>query len=209
MPEVILPVLDEAAAIPGVLAALPPGYRAIVVDNGSSDGSGELAAALGGEGCRANRAAASARPATRVSRPPRARSSASWTATGRSTPASCPRWSRCSRAARPTSFSAAAGRAGAPGRCMRALANMALAAVLRRRTGLALRDLGPMRAARRTELLELGPDRPSLRLSAGDGRPRRGRGLARAASCPSPIAASRAARRSRAPCAARCAPSAT
>ncbi len=38
MPEVILPVLDEAAAIPGVLAALPDGYRAIVVDNGSSDG---------------------------------------------------------------------------------------------------------------------------------------------------------------------------
>ena len=36
------------------------------------------------------------------------------------------------------------------------LANMALAALLRRRTGLALRDLGPMRAARRTELLGLG-----------------------------------------------------
>ena len=47
MPEVILPVLDEAAAVAGVLAALPHGYRAIVVDNGSTDGSGELAARSG------------------------------------------------------------------------------------------------------------------------------------------------------------------
>lgn len=43
----MLPCLDEAGALPGVLAALPPGYRAIVVDNGSSDGSPEVAAALG------------------------------------------------------------------------------------------------------------------------------------------------------------------
>ena len=34
--------------------------------------------------------------------------------------------------------------------------NLALAHLLRRRTGLALRDLGPMRAARRTDLLDLG-----------------------------------------------------
>jgi GT2 family glycosyltransferase len=46
MPDVILPVLDEAAAIPGVLAAMPPDYRPIVVDNGSSDGSVELAREL-------------------------------------------------------------------------------------------------------------------------------------------------------------------
>ncbi|QRP46939.1 glycosyltransferase family 2 protein [Amycolatopsis sp. FDAARGOS 1241] len=45
--DVVLPCLDEAGALPGVLAALPPGYRAIVVDNGSSDGSPEVAAALG------------------------------------------------------------------------------------------------------------------------------------------------------------------
>jgi glycosyltransferase involved in cell wall biosynthesis len=36
------------------------------------------------------------------------------------------------------------------------LANRALAIELRRRTGLPLRDLGPMRAARRTDLLALG-----------------------------------------------------
>ena len=49
MPEVdvILPCLDEAAALPGVLAALPAGYRGIVVDNGSRDGSAEIAEAAG------------------------------------------------------------------------------------------------------------------------------------------------------------------
>ncbi|MGH3759861.1 glycosyltransferase family 2 protein [Actinophytocola sp.] len=45
--DVVLPCLDEAAALPGVLAALPSGYRAIVVDNGSTDGSPEIAAAHG------------------------------------------------------------------------------------------------------------------------------------------------------------------
>lgn len=45
--DVVLPCLDEAAALPGVLAALPAGYRAIVVDNGSTDGSPEVAARFG------------------------------------------------------------------------------------------------------------------------------------------------------------------
>jgi glycosyltransferase involved in cell wall biosynthesis len=45
--DVILPVLNERHALPLVLASLPPGYRAVVVDNGSTDGSGEVAAALG------------------------------------------------------------------------------------------------------------------------------------------------------------------
>ena len=45
--DVVLPCLDEAAALPGVLGALPAGYRAIVVDNGSQDGSPEIAAAHG------------------------------------------------------------------------------------------------------------------------------------------------------------------
>lgn len=48
MIDVILPVLDEAAAIPWVLGRMPAGYRAIVVDNGSSDGSAAVAAACGG-----------------------------------------------------------------------------------------------------------------------------------------------------------------
>lgn len=45
--DVVLPCLDEAAALPGVLSRLPPGYRAIVVDNGSTDGTAEVAAAHG------------------------------------------------------------------------------------------------------------------------------------------------------------------
>ena len=47
MPDVVLPCLDEAAALPGVLAGLPPGYVATVADNGSSDGSAQVARALG------------------------------------------------------------------------------------------------------------------------------------------------------------------
>jgi glycosyltransferase involved in cell wall biosynthesis len=49
MGDVILPVLDEAAALPAVLASLPPGWRPIVVDNGSTDGSGDIARELGAE----------------------------------------------------------------------------------------------------------------------------------------------------------------
>ena len=45
--DVVLPCLDEAAALPGVLAGLPTGWRAIVVDNGSSDGSAAVARGLG------------------------------------------------------------------------------------------------------------------------------------------------------------------
>ena len=45
--DVVLPCLNEAGALPGVLAALPEGYRALVVDNGSTDGSAEIAARLG------------------------------------------------------------------------------------------------------------------------------------------------------------------
>jgi len=47
MPDVVLPVLDEAAALPWVLGSLPPGYQPIVVDNGSTDGSGTIARGLG------------------------------------------------------------------------------------------------------------------------------------------------------------------
>jgi glycosyltransferase involved in cell wall biosynthesis len=45
--EVILPVLNEAEAIPLVLAAFPAGYLPLVVDNGSSDGSAQIAQRLG------------------------------------------------------------------------------------------------------------------------------------------------------------------
>ncbi len=47
MPDVILPALNEAAAIDWVLGRMPPGFRAIVVDNGSTDGTADLAARRG------------------------------------------------------------------------------------------------------------------------------------------------------------------
>jgi glycosyltransferase involved in cell wall biosynthesis len=40
---VVLPCLNEAASLPGVLAAVPDGYRALVVDNNSTDGTAEVA----------------------------------------------------------------------------------------------------------------------------------------------------------------------
>ncbi|HYT30784.1 MAG TPA: glycosyltransferase family 2 protein, partial [Actinomycetota bacterium] len=47
MPDVVLPVLNEADALPWVLARVPEGYVPIVVDNGSTDGSARIAAELG------------------------------------------------------------------------------------------------------------------------------------------------------------------
>ena len=41
--DVILPCLNEAGALAAVLTQIPPGYRAIVVDNGSTDRSVEIA----------------------------------------------------------------------------------------------------------------------------------------------------------------------
>lgn len=49
MIDVILPVLDEREAIPWVVARMPPGYRPIVVDNGSTDGSARVAGEHGAE----------------------------------------------------------------------------------------------------------------------------------------------------------------
>lgn len=40
---VVLPCLNEASSLPAVLAAVPPGYRALVVDNNSTDGTADVA----------------------------------------------------------------------------------------------------------------------------------------------------------------------
>lgn len=69
--DVILPCLNEAGAIPWIMERMPEGYRAIVVDNGSTDGSAEIAQELGalvvfesrkgfGSACHAGLLAASA-----------------------------------------------------------------------------------------------------------------------------------------------------
>ncbi len=49
MPDVVLPALDEAPAIPSVLASLPSDYDPIVVDNGSVDGTASVARRLGAQ----------------------------------------------------------------------------------------------------------------------------------------------------------------
>jgi glycosyltransferase involved in cell wall biosynthesis len=45
--EIVLPCLDEAAALPSVLAALPPDWPVLVVDNGSTDDTAAVARAWG------------------------------------------------------------------------------------------------------------------------------------------------------------------
>jgi glycosyltransferase involved in cell wall biosynthesis len=46
-PEIVLPCLDEAEALPSVLAGLPAGWPVLVVDNGSTDATADVARALG------------------------------------------------------------------------------------------------------------------------------------------------------------------
>ena len=44
---VVLPCRNEAGSLPGVLAAVPTGYEALVVDNGSDDGTATVASECG------------------------------------------------------------------------------------------------------------------------------------------------------------------
>ena len=152
MPDVVLPVLDEREALPWVLERMPAGYEPVVVDNGSTDGSGELAATLGaqvvrepqpgfGAACFAGLTAARAEIVCFMD------CDASFD------PRDLP------RVADPIAAGAADLVLGARdgGQPLHArLANRALALELRRRTGARLTDLGPMRAARREGLLGLG-----------------------------------------------------
>jgi len=157
MPAVVIPVLNEAGALRGLLAAMPEGYEPIVVDNGSSDGSGDLARSLG---------------ARVVYQPVKGFGSACWAGLEASDPDDdvvCFMDGDGSLDPRDLSLVAGpvlAGRAdlvlGAREPSGRGvwpiharLANRALAVQVRRRTGRRLADLGPMRAARRRRLMDL------------------------------------------------------
>jgi len=153
--QVILPVLDEAEALPGVLGAMPAAYEPIVVDNGSTDGSGELAASLGarvvceprrgfGAACFAGLLAAEADVICFMD------------CDGSLDPGELPRVAEPVLSGRADLVMGArrAQRGAFPVHAR--AANRLLALELRRRSGIALRDLGPMRAARRQPLLDLG-----------------------------------------------------
>jgi glycosyltransferase involved in cell wall biosynthesis len=45
--DLVLPCRDEAAALPALLATVPPEFAVVVVDNGSRDGTAEVARRLG------------------------------------------------------------------------------------------------------------------------------------------------------------------
>jgi len=155
MPDVILPALNEAEAIDWVIHRMPHGYRPIVVDNGSSDDTAARACALG---------------AMVVTQPVRGFGAACFAGLEAATddvvcfmdcdasldPAALPLVAALvlrdeadlvlgSRIARPGAWPAHA-----------RFANRVLAAEVRRRTSTSIRDIGPMRAARRADLLALG-----------------------------------------------------
>ena len=52
---VVIPCLNEAESLPIVLAAMPVGYRPLVVDNNSTDGTAEVARAHGADVVRETR----------------------------------------------------------------------------------------------------------------------------------------------------------
>lgn len=154
--DVVLPCLDEAAALPWALERVPDDWRAVVVDNGSTDGSPDIARALGatvvqeprrgfGAACHAGLTAsdadivcfcdcdASLDPGLLRAFVRRVRDGEADLVVGRRRPQGRGAWPPHARAG-----------------------NLALARMLRRRTGVRLHDLGPMRAARREGLLGLG-----------------------------------------------------
>jgi glycosyltransferase involved in cell wall biosynthesis len=153
MPDVILPVLDEAAAIPGVLAAMPDGYRPIVVDNGSTDASAAIAAEFEakvvseprrgfGAACFAGLLAADAEIVCFMD------------CDGSLDPADLPGVVALLDQGADLAIGARRAARGAWPVHAR-IANRVLARELRRRTGIALEDIGPMRAAHRQALLDL------------------------------------------------------
>jgi glycosyltransferase involved in cell wall biosynthesis len=155
VPDVVLPALNEAEALPWVLERMPNGYRPIVVDNGSTDGSPGIAEGLG----------------ARVIREPLRGFGAACHAGLRAATDAVVCFMDCDGSLDPGDLPLVAApvigdradlvlaervpeRSAWPFHAR--LANRILAWEVRRRTGLLLRDLGPMRATRREGLLELG-----------------------------------------------------
>jgi glycosyltransferase involved in cell wall biosynthesis len=155
MPDVVLPVLNESQALPWVLGRLPAGYRALVVDNGSDDGSAEIARDLGVEVIFESQRGFGAACAAGLAQA-RDEIVCFLDADGSLDPLELPKVAGPVLRGESDLMLGArmAGRGAWPVHAR--LANRVLMAEVRRRTTLALRDLGPMRAARRQDLLALG-----------------------------------------------------
>lgn len=163
MTDVVLPCLDEAAALPWVLARIPDGFRVIVADNGSTDGSPEIAASLGaivvhvpqrgfGAAVHAGLVASSA-----LASPGDDDLVCVLDADGSFDPRQLPRVVdpvRADTADLMLGRRRPVGRGAWPPHAR--LGNAFLAWRLNRTAGVAVHDLGPMRAARRSALLGLG-----------------------------------------------------
>jgi glycosyltransferase involved in cell wall biosynthesis len=157
MTDVVLPCRNEAPALPALLSRLPSGFRPIVVDNGSTDGTAGVARAFGAEVIAvAEPGYGAAVHAGVLASDPDDGVVCVMDADGSLDPADLPlvagpvlagaaqlgtaRRRPVSRRAWPLHA-----RAG----------NAVLARRIRRRTGLPVHDIGPMRAARRDALLGL------------------------------------------------------
>ncbi|MCW2667416.1 MAG: glycosyltransferase [Frankiales bacterium] len=155
MPDVVLPCLDEAAALPWVLSRMPAGYRAIVADNGSSDGSPDVARSYGAVVVDARpRGFGAAAHAGLMAAGHEDGLVCFLDADGSLDPQQLPRVVAPLLAGADLVLGR---RRLAPGSMPphARVGNAVVTAQLRRRTGVALRDLGPMRAARRDALVGL------------------------------------------------------
>lgn len=153
--DLILPCLNEVAVLPWLLARVPAGIGTIVVDNGSTDGSAAVAAEWGavvvheshrgyGAACHAGLVAATADVVAFMD------------ADGSTDPADLPRLLQpvlCGVADLVVGRRRTSVRSAWPWHLR--LANAELARQVRRRTGLTLRDVGPVRVAERGPLLAL------------------------------------------------------
>ena len=157
MTDVVLPCRNEAAALPDLLSRMPAGYRPIVVDNGSTDGSGDVARSCGAEvisvtepgyGAAVHAGVVAACPDDGVV--------CVMDADGSFDPAQLPRVAGpvlTRQAQLGTGRRRPTGRGAWPVHAR--AANAVLAHRLRRTTGLDLHDIGPIRAVRRADLLAL------------------------------------------------------